>query len=339
MAQRLARRPLGGQRRLRILTERKHSPLQGQSKELGAGCRIRSRIKNERWIQMFEPSRVDRYLDKIRIWSKQRISKRCISRLERAGAKVFVRAECAYFDHHYKYRLEIYQLQSSAFFILDELPTDAIVNYVEVVCDVICPDELTLERMAQTFLSGFLQPHHRGKQAYVYETDDHPRLTGFTTRKSPKKGSRRRGFWFQWYIDRESRITGELNCFHFEGKHEGSRAVKRLGISYPRDIASFSFDAYFSKYVGTLYEIDFERLGRCHSNRRTGGRRKKPFIDEYGRNLDLRVGHLIYRVLSLHPQSMYFPFNSLQRFTDRYGRGPFLKPYSIMFMGTNTVTS
>lgn len=268
------------------------------------------------------------------------ISRIVISRLRGACGKVVETRKSAYFDPRYQHQLEIYQLRSSAFAILDGLPDDVIVTYVEVACDVICPDEWALERIAQIFLSGLLQPHHRGKQAKVYIAAKAPLgLSGFTTRKSPKKGSRRRGFWFQWYIDKKCRINGESNCFHFEGKHEGRRAVKRLNIDHPRDLTNFSFAAYFEKYVGRLYEIDFERLGRWYSNRRSGGKRKKPYIDSLGINRDSYLGHQIFRIHSLHPESAYWPCRSLQRFTDKFGRGPYLKPFFIMFMVTNAHTS
>ncbi|MDR6306240.1 hypothetical protein GGQ85_003969 [Nitrobacter vulgaris] len=325
--------------RLRILTARKHA-LESEVCAYKAFDGRQWRIENKRWLQAFKPERVYHYFDKVRVWSKEIICKILICRLIEACGKVIETRKSAFFDPRYRHQLEIYQLRSSAFRILCELPADAIVTYVEVACDVICPDVWELERIAQAFLIGFLQPHHRGKQAKVYPSAGPPLgLSGFTTRKCPTKGCRRSGFWFQWYIDKKGKINREPNCFHFEGKHEGRRAVKKLKIDHPRDLAQFSLSAYFRKHASTLYEIDLERFGRWHSNRRTGGKRKKPYIDRYGVNRDSYRGHLLYRIYSLHPESAYWPSRSLQRFTDKFGRGPFLKPYFIMFMVTNTNTS
>ncbi|MCB1393257.1 hypothetical protein [Nitrobacter sp.] len=328
--------------RERILPKRERLLLRGAAEESRAVDGSQWRIDDPRWFRFFKPVRIDHYFDRVRVWSRQLISKSWIKRLERTGSKVVATQESAFFNPHYKHKLEIYQVRGPALRILAELPEDAILNYVEVAFDIICPDELALERLVEIFLSGFLQPHHREKQTHVYAAANPPlglSLSGYTTRRCPEKGRRRRGFWFQWYIDKPSRITGEPNCFHFEGKHEGSDAVKRLDIHHPRDLEKFSFDTYFKKYVGTLYEIDFERLGLFDSNKRTGGKRKKPYIDQYDFNQDLRRGHLIYRVLSLHLENCNWPIRSLQRFVDEYGKGPFLKPYLFMFMDTNTNTS
>jgi hypothetical protein len=207
--------------------------------------------------------------------------------------------------------------------------------YVEVACDVVCRDAYCVERIAQGFLSSFLQPHQRDKESWAY-VDYAGCVTGFTTRKNPRRNERRQGFWFQWYIDKPCRKTGDPYCFHFEGKHEGRQAVKRIGIFHPRDLERFDFVAYFTKYASKLYHTDFERLGRWESIRNNGRKRKKSVTSPSGYNRDLGMGQAIYRIQSLHPKRGH---RSLHVFVDRCGRGPFLKPYSIMFMVTNDPTS
>ena len=229
-------------------------------------------------------------------------------------------------------KLEIYQPNSAALRLLATLPDNASVAYIEVACDVIAPDESSLENISAAFQHGFLQPHRRKKRAQAFRADS-GRVTGITTRTNPNPGERRRGHWFQFYSDRPCKITGELHCFHFEGKYEGAQAVKSLGIYHPRDLENFSFDEYFSKHASKLYCINHDRLGRFDDNRRSRGKRKKSYMEKW--NSDRYRGHRIYRILSLDHGNG----NSLQTFVDRYGRGPFLEAYDIsMFIGTNGST-
>jgi hypothetical protein len=132
---------------------------------------------------------------------------------------------------------------------------------------------------------------------------------------SPQPGDRRSGHWFEFYADRPCKLTGEPNCFHFEGKHAGAQYVHRLGLHHPRDLLDFDFDAYFARAM-RLYQIDFDRLGRFDHNRRTGDRRKRSIVEQIGRvgyNGDrLRVG-LLLELHSRHPDGSG---SSLQRFVD-----------------------
>jgi hypothetical protein len=133
-------------------------------------------------------------------------------------------------------------------------------------------------------------------------------------------GQRRPGKRFGWYGDRPCKRTGELHCFHLEGRHIGTRALKRIGINHPRDLLTFDHAAYWQRHL-KLYRVDLERLGRFHMNRRSGGRRQRPRHGFY--NLDRSTGSIIFRNLAQHDD---LPLRSAQLFVDRYGRGPFLHP-------------
>jgi hypothetical protein len=282
------------------------------------------------WIQELRPTNRYHYFDRIRIHVKgspspkwlEDLRKEC--RVEKLGA---LWSNPAY------QKLEIYQPNSEALRLLATLPDNASVACIEVACDVIAPDESSLGNINAAFQHGFLQQHHRTKNATTFVEEDSGSVTGFTSRRNPRRGKRRRGHWFQYYSDRPCKITGELYCFHFEGKYEGAQAVKRLGIYHPRDLENFSFDEYFSKHASKLYCINHDRLGRFDDNRRSRGKRKKSYTGKW--NSDRYRGHRIYRILSLDCGKG----NSLQTFVDRYGRGPFLEAYDIsMFIGTNGST-
>jgi hypothetical protein len=115
------------------------------------------------------------------------------------------------------------------------------------------------------------------------------------------------------------------SCFHFEGKHSGRRDVGRLGINHPRDLLKFDFAAYFASHI-TLYQMDTERLGRFHLNKRSGSRRQKRRIricdsSGYVFNVDAACGNALYQHYAFHEDGS----QSLQCFIDRYGKGPYLQ--------------
>jgi hypothetical protein len=222
----------------------------------------------------------------------------------------------------YRQKIEIYQPREPALCTLARLPDTAMVNYLEPTCDLIMVDSAEVKRLLEAFKHGFLQPWHRRKGVTSY---DH----GFSTRKFPKRGQRRGGFWFQWYGDKPCKLTNEPHCFHFEGKHEGRQVVKRLGIQYPRDLMNFDFNGYFRKYM-RLYRLDMERLGRYDHNKRTHAKRKRTDIN------DRTLGMALYRILSAHADQQD---RSLQRFVDQYGRGPYLIPINIYDHWHKSVTS
>jgi hypothetical protein len=211
------------------------------------------------------------------------------------------------------------------------LPADAWIYYVEVAYEVVA-DRASVELLAEVFRNGFLQPWHGNREAVSYRH-------GFTTRKNPAKGKPRNGRWFVWYNDHVSKYTGEEDCFRVEGRHQGSAAVRNIGIQRPHDFLTFDFDAYFARHI-RFWQLDLERLGRCHQNRLNGHKRKRSMIGPLGVNLDRMRGIVLYRKHSWHEDEQKereikngvkdrFANHSLQRLVDSYGRGkprPYLKP-------------
>jgi hypothetical protein len=259
------------------------------------------------------------YFDRIRIWLREPLSQPDRKLIERHCGRLHVRSVgfgC------YRQKIEVYQPREIALRALERLSRDAIVEYLEVSCDLIMADPAQIERLLEAFKHGFLQPWHRSKGVQSYPS-------GFSTRRFPKRGQRRGGFWFQWYGDKPCKLTGELNCFHFEGKYEGRQFVKRLGIQHPRDLKDFDFDSYFRKYL-KLYRLDRERLARYDHNKRTHAKRKRTNIN------DRKLGMALYRILSAHADQ---EDRSLQRFVDQYGRGPYLIRVNIYDHWHKLVTS
>lgn len=189
------------------------------------------------------------------------------------------------------------------------------INYAEIALDIVRLDELTKWRLRNFFDTNFVQPWH-GKHEIV--RFDNATYTG----------QRRPGHWFTWYCDRPSKCTGDVHCFHLEGRHQGVPAVRNAGIEDPVNLLTFDHIAYWRKNL-TLFELNFERLGRWHENRRLGRRRKRARVEKNARfsyNYDLRTGSILFRMHGDHQKEQY---RSLQKFVDQYGRGPFLRRLNV----------
>lgn len=272
------------------------------------------------------------YFDKIRLWLREPLltSTQLKQLREHCGPGGLYHQEGpAYFDWRYRQKLELYQPSRRALNLLAHRD-DALLNHVEPACDLIFADRFGTEDCFELFRDGFLQPWHRRRtQVHGYERGN---SQGFTTRAPPQPGQRRNGHWCVFYADRPCKLTGERNCFHFEGKHAGAQYVRRLGLQQPRDLLGFDFDGYFARWM-RLYQVDLDRLGRWDHNRRTGNRRKRSYVAQYSSRIttdsDRLRGGLLYRLRSQHPDGSGC---SLQRFVDGYGRGPFLRPVTPLFI-------
>jgi hypothetical protein len=211
--------------------------------------------------------------------------------------------------------LTIARPEQNALVFLTELP-GAMVNYLEIARDLILP-EGEAGRVHDSFDVHFVQSWHRKHETII-------RLNGTTS----YSGQRRRGHWFAWYSDRPCKVTGEVECFHIEGRHQGITSLRKIGVQHPRDLLTFDHEAYWSKHM-RLYFVDFERLGRLFSNMRSGERRRRPRVQQCGPifyNFDRAAGSLLFRKLSTHRNQLQ---RSVQRFVDVFGRGPFLMPLAL----------
>jgi hypothetical protein len=191
------------------------------------------------------------------------------------------------------------------------------INYLEIARDWILPDGQA-DVMKALFDQHFVQPWHGKRETKI--------VYGTTT----YTGQRKRGGCnhFVWYPDKHCKLTGEVECFHLEGRYKGARAVRKLGINHPRDLLTFDYTAYWGKHL-RLFTVDYERLGRHYRNRRSGTRHPREQCKPGSYNRDLAIGCALYRQYACHPDQRRY---SVQRFVDRFGRGPFLLRYDICCM-------
>ena len=215
---------------------------------------------------------------------------------------------CRWNPRRYRQQLDLHQPTAEALQLLATLD-GLLINYVEVTREWVLADEAQKANWLKLFQHGFRQPWHGKMQG---QQDDE----GATTRRTPPDEPRR-GHWYHWYSDHASKLTGELPCFRFEGRHEGAQAVRSIGIHTPHDLLAFDFDSYFAKHI-RLYETDLARLGRYHHNQVHRAKRKR------NRDRDRLLGRTIYRIHSWAGDGSLR--RSLQQFLDNYpGRRPYLR--------------
>ena len=182
-------------------------------------------------------------------------------------------------------------------------------NYVEVAIDIVVSE--WAEALAlHHFLDGsFLQSWHGKQQLIRYSPlgEDDPCATSYS-------GQRKANLRFAWYSDRLSEIASEP-CLHFESRHKGMAACRRAGVHTAADLIRFDHRAHWRRYLA-CYRIDIAQLGLANANTSEGTRRQRPD------SVDAIKGAALFRALSAHENQQ---LRSVQRFVDRYGRGPFLQ--------------
>ena len=192
-------------------------------------------------------------------------------------------------------------------------------NYFEAAVDTIVSEwKQALE--LHYFLDGSFVHSWHGKQKLVRYSPlgaDDPCATTYS-------GQPKAGRLFAWYSHRPSKITGEP-CLHLEARYRGVAACRRAGVYTAADLIHFDHIGHWQRHLA-CYRIDTEQLGRSNTNKSEGTRRQKPHIHRSGYNVDAAKGSLLFRALSAHENQ---DLRSVQRFVDRYGRGPFLHRYDV----------
>ncbi len=163
--------------------------------------------------------------------------------------------------------------------------------------------------MHDLFNEHWVQPHQRKDRSAVrFDNGSNDNGGGST-------GRRGKGHFFTHYASEHCRIDGIVECFHIEGRYLGKQALAKIGIDTASDLINFDHEALWRKAdQACLKEIDVQRLGQYHSNRRRGSRQRQS-------DRHRRIGGLLIRKYGLDQ----FGNICVQQFIQRYGRGPFLR--------------
>lgn len=180
---------------------------------------------------------------------------------------------------------------------------DTRVSAAHIARDHTFDDEVGPLAMLQLFTESWVQPHLKQDRSRTFKNG------GMST------GRRYKGSYYTGYSDQHCRIDGTADCWHFEHRVFGTKALARANIISPADLLDFDFAEHWaSKDRTCLKRIDKATLGRIHRNRvqRTRDQQLKP--------RDLRLGAFIWRTYAADQFGNISP----RQFIRNYGRGSFI---------------
>lgn len=193
--------------------------------------------------------------------------------------------------------------------LLDRLGT---IYYVEPALGIVLKSEDLLNKWSRLLgEETFVQRWHGKRHCWKVEE----------TNYSANRSSRQRHNFIRY--PGISKITGEINHIKIEGRYQGLEACRSIGVERPRDLIKFNHRAYWERYL-TIFNVDFEQLGRSHENRKNGQKRRTTQVIDFtgfNYNVDKSRGGRLYQWFSLDQETGQ---RSLQTFVDKFGRGPWL---------------
>jgi hypothetical protein len=274
-------------------------------------------------MNLSTPTAVYPYFDKVQVWLKPPANPNDLEFLRKQCGKggLYADNRPAPFGQGYKQRLELRQPSPEALQWLARRD-DVFVNRGEIALDFIFAS-WTARDEAMEFLDFHLIRRWRSKkqQVRLYRAGterDHrgrPRpervdeISDAQTRYDAGRGSRN---GITAYLEKHSRVTGELFCLHLEWRANGLRAVQAAGIKSACDLLDFDHHEFWKKRL-LLRDIDIEHLGRLFRNRAKLSKSRTPALkpDRGGRqiNVDRYGGQLIKKSVG-----------SLQELIDTYSR-------------------
>ncbi|MBR0852147.1 hypothetical protein JQ543_30735 [Bradyrhizobium diazoefficiens] len=166
--------------------------------------------------------------------------------------------------------------------------------------------------MLDLFSGAWVQPHLKNDLRIIFDNG------GFST------GRRAKGTYFTAYADLACRIDGITDCWHFEQRSHGTKALAQANLHEPADLIDFDHERHWEvKDRECLRWLDKRTLGRTHRNRQDKTR------DQQSAARDLRIGGLLWRIFGTDE----FGNSSVQHFIRGYGRGPFIRELRIQCAG------
>jgi hypothetical protein len=269
------------------------------------------------------------------------------------GGGLYFETKPAPFGQNYRQRIELKQPSIEALRWIAERG-DVLVNRAEITLDYIL-DSLAALDDAQEFLHFHLirRWHSKKQQVRLYRGSQERDSRGkrgaervheielATTRYDAGRWSRN---GLVIYIDKHSRVTGELYCLHVEWRANGLRAVQAAGIKSASDLLEFDHHAFWKKRLH-LVNVNPERLGRLFRNKASGLKSRSPIfntdwagrqtnVDQYwGSRIIKSVGSLqelldtyrrevrIDRILEPISNSAWLPASTQEAGNNRQGEG------------------
>lgn len=202
------------------------------------------------------------YFDRVTVWLKNPLYD---EELEDARLQSGATIECSdvlMFQHlEYRQRLVIYQPTRDQLLTLQRfMACDALVNNVEIACDVITNSRADALQLQAEFDSVSVKTYQRRSKVRVRGTKDQDDICFSATCYSDRRHASTN---LVTYADRKSKVI-DAPCFHCELRISGEEAVRSAGINCFNDLLTIDLVAALSKRV-RLYKAPTdiaERIGR-----------------------------------------------------------------------------
>lgn len=189
---------------------------------------------------------------------------------------------------------------------------DTKLTAAHIARDFTFADERGKSAMLDLFSTCWVQSHLKNDLRIFFDNG------GFST------GRRAKGTYFTGYADLACRIDGVTDCWHFEQRAHGTKALAQADLHGPADLIDFDHQRHWQlKDKECLRSLDRRTLGRIQRNRLDKTR------DQQSTARDLRVGGLLWRIFGTDE----FGNTSVQHFIRGYGRGPFISELGIQCAG------
>jgi hypothetical protein len=244
-------------------------------------------------VRQIRPAAIIAYIDSIQIWLKRPLRRSQQHWLESVcdGPCEF-KLEAKQWQRDYVQRIQLRRPQPTALEFLSQ--HDALLNYVELALDWTFDCEAEKAKALAFVDLHLVKRWHGNQQVHYYET------TRYTA-------ERRSANNLVIYADRHCRITGEVDCLHFEWRMRRAQTLQRAGLATVADLLDFDHRQFWRQRL-LLYALDIHELGRQYNRNvrhvgplrgpwtRALGSRQPPVLYDYHR----RMGHLLLRLVT-HP--------------------------------------
>jgi len=217
----------------------------------------------------------------------------------------WLRARCGklprpYVNRYGWQRLKLYQPRREALQFWASVD-GAYANFVEVALDWVFSCEADLDEAVAFLRRHIVKSYHRGKIHFDPELDDiaHDDNSDFAvihrrrvntrysnSRKSPTN--------LADYFDRPSKVTGEVHCLHMDWRLQRASALVRAGLPKVADLLTLNHREFWRERL-QLRMFDLSKLGRTVRNTQFDSRRRQPWINRFGLDVDRRNGAIILR--------------------------------------------
>ena len=223
------------------------------------------------------------YVDRVRVWLPLPLSSAKLAWLREHCGDVLLFEEQAKFALEYRYRYEIIRPSFETIQSLATLPK-AHLNRVEEALDLIFVSEEERDAAQELINRHSVVPYHRTSHGTNY-------CKG--TRYSAHAKVKRK---LVIYPEPHSRATGELYCLHIEWRMEGIAALRREKINALRDLLDLDRHTFWLKHL-ILMRVDFRALGRMHSYKEKGSKRREWIIikGRFSYDIHRRIGSTMCR--------------------------------------------